>query len=302
MSTLETHYRMSLKNALRIPRDSPDPFVYLISGSLPLEALVHIRQFSLVLQLNRLGPEHSSFKHAVFVLQSLPLPKWSWWSKLSHTASMYNLPPLLHFLYSTNTKLQLKNIVKKSISEYWWEKIKSQCSNYSSLVFFDPNISKTCTPHPIVSLSGSYNYLNFKAPLALSMLCGRYRTNKLRHKFNSNISPMCKMCNMKSIEDLPHLLLYCPYLDGARNYAILLWSNNNDRRVYNLFSSALNTWSCENIMRLLLDPSSQISQTSLNAHNPDLLQKCISFSQDFIFSIDRQRNIFQGSKPGNPCM
>ena len=134
-----------------------------------------------------------------------------------------------------------------------------------------------------MSLSGSSNYLNFKAPLALSMLCGRYRTNKLHHKFNSNISPMCKMCNMNSIEDLPHLLLYCPYLDGARNYAILLWSNHHDSCVYNLFSSALNIWPCENIVRLLLDPSSQISQTSLNAHNPDLLQKCILFAHGFYF-------------------
>ena len=277
---------MSLKNAHRIPRDSPDPFVYLVSGSLPIEALIHIRQFSLVLQLNRLGPTHSSFKHAVYILESIPLPKWSWWTKLSHIASMYNLPPILQFLHSTNSKNQLKTIIKKSISEFWWEKFKSQCANYSSLAFFYPYVNKTCTPHPIVTLSGSCNYLNFKAPLALSMLCGRYRTNKLRNKFNSNFSPTCKMCQMDSVEDLMHLLLYCPYLDGARYYAILLWKNTDDKRVYNLFTSALNTWSCINIIKLLLDPLSQIPQNSLYAHSPDLLQRFISFSQDFIFSID----------------
>ena len=104
---------MSLKNALRIPRDTPDPFVYLASGSLPLEALIHIRQFSLVLQLNRLGPNHSSFKHAVYILQSLPPPKWSWWTKLSHTANMYNLPPPPHIIlhqYQTSIKKYYKEI------------------------------------------------------------------------------------------------------------------------------------------------------------------------------------------------
>ena len=109
------------------------------------------------------------------------------------------------------------------------------------------------------------------------------------------------MCLMDSVEDLTHLLLYCPYLDGARYYAILLWKNTDDKTVFNLFTSALSTWSCVNVVKLILDPSSQISQNSLYAHSPDLLQSCITFSQDYIFSIDRQRNLFMGSNPGNPC-
>ena len=72
MEILETHYKGTLKSALCLPKDTPDPFVYLISGSLTLSALIHLRQFSLVLQLNRLGPNHSSFKHAVLTLQSNP--------------------------------------------------------------------------------------------------------------------------------------------------------------------------------------------------------------------------------------
>ena len=50
-------------------------FVYLISGSLPLPALIHLRQFSLVLQLNKLGSNHSSFAHATQWAERAP-PCW----------------------------------------------------------------------------------------------------------------------------------------------------------------------------------------------------------------------------------
>ena len=60
------------KTALCLLKYTPDPFVYQISGSLAIPALIKLRQFSLVLQLNRLGPTHSSFAHAVYILQSKP--------------------------------------------------------------------------------------------------------------------------------------------------------------------------------------------------------------------------------------
>ena len=73
VTILETHFKGSLKYALRLSEDTSDLFVYLIFGSLPSVALIHLRLFSLVLQLNRLDLCHSSFGHAVYKLQSKPL-------------------------------------------------------------------------------------------------------------------------------------------------------------------------------------------------------------------------------------
>ena len=77
MNYIDTYYKGSLKRTLRLPMDTPDPFVYLISGMLPISALIHLRQLSLLIQLNQLGPSHSSYIHAVLTLQSTPHPKWS---------------------------------------------------------------------------------------------------------------------------------------------------------------------------------------------------------------------------------
>ena len=110
------------------------------------------------------------------------------------------------------------------------------------------------------------------------------------------------MCSMNAVEDLPHVLLVCPYLDGACIYALLLWSNRSDKTVYNLFLSALKVWPTPKLMKLILDPTSEISQSSLKAHSSNLLEKCITFTQDYIFSIDKQRKDFYGRKDKNIYM
>ena len=76
MSIMDTYFKGYLKYSLQIPKDAPDPLVYLVSGTLPIPALIHLRQFSLVLQLKRLGLNHSLFVHAVNILQSQPPPSW----------------------------------------------------------------------------------------------------------------------------------------------------------------------------------------------------------------------------------
>ena len=209
-------------------------------------------------------------------------------------------PPPLQILISDSTKAQLKSLVKDKISLYWWDQLAAQCLKYSSLAHFNYDRSKYGRPHPIVSLSGSSNFLNYKAPLALKMLCGRYRSNQLKSKFNPSISPICKLCNMSAIDDLTHIILICPYLDGARSYALLLWANKTDKSTYNLFHSALKLWPDHKLLCLFLDPSSQLSYISLKAHPRNFLENSINFAQDYLYSIDRQRHLFHGDNSTTP--
>ena len=115
--------------------DTPDLFVYLISGTLPTSALIYLRQLSLLIQLNQLGPSHSSYIHAVLTLQSTPHPKWSWWTKMALTCTKYDISSPLLILSSKLTKNQLKSQFKKKVSAYWYNYYVSMCPLYSSLKF-----------------------------------------------------------------------------------------------------------------------------------------------------------------------
>ena len=109
MTYLETYFKGSIKKILRLSVDTPDPFVYLISGSLPLSAHIHLRQLSLIIQLNQLGPSHTSFIHATLILTSLPIPKWSWWYNVYLMFAKYNIPPL-KFWPQNSKKINLNTI------------------------------------------------------------------------------------------------------------------------------------------------------------------------------------------------
>ena len=129
------------------------------------------------------------------------------------------------------------------------------------------------------------------------MLCSRYRLNLLKHKFNTNTSPLCQKCTMQTIEDIDHFLTICPYLDGARFYALLLWKEQMSNIIYNLFYSAMLHWPSCKLIHLLLDPMSQFQYSDITPH-PNLEINMISFVQDFIFSLHRQRQIFYGEWSG----
>ena len=138
----------------------------------------------------------------------------------------YDIPCPMDILTSPQTKTQLKSLIRTKISTFWHNELKSKCSLFSSLKYFNPIDLQPLTPHPIVSTSGCSEYLNKKCSVNIKLLSGRYRLNTLRQKFSPNISPKCHMCQMNTDEDLPHFLLQCPYLDGSREYTLLKWSNH----------------------------------------------------------------------------
>ena len=130
--------------------------------------------------------------------------------------------PPLKILTLKMSKNQLKTLFKKKVSSYWLNYYCSLCPSYSSLRYFDTTKLLPNKPHPYILHSGTSEFVNHKSSTILKLLCGRYRLNSLRPKFNTIYSPICQMCKMNVIEDIDHFLTICPYLDGARYYALLL--------------------------------------------------------------------------------
>ena len=191
------------------------------------------------------------------------------------------------------SKNQLKNIFKTKISSYWNLHFCSLCPIYSSLKFFNYSKIRPSKPHPFVINSGTSDYVNMKTSTILKLLCGRYRLNNLKNKFNNNHSPMCKMCSMNVIEDIPHFLVTCPYLDGARQYALLLWRHQISVTVYNMVHSIILKWPVDQITSFILDPMSLFNDADVSPHS-NLKNDLFNFAQDFTYSLHRQRQLYYG--------
>ena len=191
------------------------------------------------------------------------------------------------------TKIQLKNIFKKKVSSYWLTHFFSLCPSYSSLKYFDTSKLQPVKPHPYIVNSGTSDYVNKKTSTILKLLSGRYHLNILQNKFNSNHSPLCKMCSMNVNEDISHFLIICPYLDGARQYALLLWRHQLSITIYNLFHSVILKWPIDQLTSFLLDPMSQFNESDISPHD-NLKNDLFKFAQDYTYSIHCQCQIFYG--------
>ena len=98
---------------------------------------------------------------------------------------------------------------------------------------------------------------------------------------------------MNTTEDIEHFLTICPFLDGARYYALLLWKNQLSNIVYNLFYSAILQLPNDKLTPLLLDPMSQFKYSDVAPHQ-NLELYLNNFTQDYIFSLHRQWQMFYG--------
>ena len=219
---IERHFKNTLQNLQRLYQKTPRPVVYFLGGSLPGEALFHLRQLCLFGMVTRL-PDSVVYQHALNVYSSHTVCNKSWFDQVRQWCLMYGLLHPLTLLSTPLPKDQFKLYVKKRIVSYWEIRLREEAAQMSSLKFFRPEFMSLQKPHPIWWTAGSSPAKVRKATIQAVMLSGRYRTESLvRHWSTSNrtgncsLSPECSNTN----GDIEHILQHCPALDETRSYLL----------------------------------------------------------------------------------
>ena len=78
---LSHHYKTTLEGLLKIHNRTPEPFVFFIAGSLPFQALLHLRQLGLFGMICR-AEENILHDLAKQILTSSPENSHSWFVKI----------------------------------------------------------------------------------------------------------------------------------------------------------------------------------------------------------------------------
>ena len=144
-----------------------------MAGSLPAPGLLHLRQFSLLGRITRLGAGNILFKHGWNVLTATSPCNHSWFCEMRELSQQYSLPDPLTILASPPLKQQFKSSVKLKILEWWQEKFREEANLLPSLVYFKPNFMSLARPHPIWMSSGCSPYEVKKATVQARMLSGK---------------------------------------------------------------------------------------------------------------------------------
>ena len=282
--TIHTHYKNTLRSLLKLPRDVPEPVLFFLAGSLPVEAYLHMRVLSLFSMICHLpgNPLHSIAKEAL--TKARPSSK-SWFYMLRGVCIKYNLPHPLNLLTSPLPPKKLKAMYKARIKEYWRINLTERCSSLSSLRYLRPPFLSLSQPHPIFSSLMGNPYELRAASVQALLLCGRYRTEKLRRHWSENREGFCQIKEclyLKQIESQEHFLLHCGgYSDERRRLYSFITDFSADKPVLkNVLSTYLFTDDNEFRMQFLLDPSVL----------PDVISACQLFGdqiQQYCFKIGR---------------
>ena len=226
---LQHHYKLNLERLQRLHKSTPESVVYFLGGSLPLPALLHIRQLSLLGMIARLGPDNILHKLGCSSLSNAKPSSRSWFLQVKGICSKYSLPDPLTILANPSSKCSLKRIVKSKIVDFWEKRLRSDASKLTSLGFFKPHFYSLAKPHPIWSSAGNNPYEVEKACIQARMLSGRFRSCWLSRHWSGDSSGSCSLpsCSLDPTPGtLTHMLLDCQDLQPARQRVFTLWAEH----------------------------------------------------------------------------
>ena len=211
---ISAHVKQTLEGLLKLHPKTPEPVVFLISGTMPAEATLHMKQLTLFGMICRI-PENILHRIAKEALIHSDNKDKSWFGQIRSLCYMYGLPNPLSLLNAPPPKDHFKKILKLKIADLWQSKLRFEAQKLKSLKYFYPEFMSITHPHPILTTAGTAYEVN-KMITQLRMLSGRYRVGSLLRHFSPTHSGMCELCESET-EDLPHLLVpRCPKLQNRR--------------------------------------------------------------------------------------
>ena len=239
---VDTHHKNYITAIQKLYKGTPRSFVYLVGGSLPGEAIVHLRQLTLFGMIARLSDKDPLKSHALYMLTELPEKSWSWFHQIAMLCKMYNLGcPISHLIYPMKKK-DFKKAIKKRVLDHWQELLRNEARDLPSLQYFKSEYYTLARPAIGYAAAGNNSYEVSKLIVQLRMLSGRYRTQRLCRFWSDNRAGYCLMdtCAQQS-ETVEHIVSLYPALHHVRVRMRDMWlsKTSNMPELYDLVSCIL---------------------------------------------------------------
>ena len=132
LSHVSKHHKETVQHLLCLLPNTPHPVYYFLAGSLPGEALLHLRQLSLLSKLSMVCDLPGSLLH-IHGLNSFcrePSTTPSWFQQVRDLCLKYQLPHPLTLLSPSSplSKDSFKAMAKKHVMNYWELKLREEAA------------------------------------------------------------------------------------------------------------------------------------------------------------------------------
>ena len=128
LKKLETLQLKYLKRVLRSAPSTPNLFLFLEFGVLPISYLIHIRQLCFLHHITHIGDDHPV--HLMYHKQITFLFEKNWGNKTKSLLSLYHLNPTEA---QSMSKEAWKNLVKKNVSEHAFKELQDRAKEFSKI-------------------------------------------------------------------------------------------------------------------------------------------------------------------------
>ena len=285
---LTSHVKQTLEGLLKLHKKTPAPFIYLISGTMPAEATLHIKQLTLFGMICRL-PDNILNKIARETLLTCKDSDKSWFALIRTHCYTYGLPHPLSLLSRPPPKEEYKKLVKINVAQFWQNKLRVAVKDLKSLKFFKPEFMSVLHPHPMLTTAGTSYEIN-KMVVQLRMLSGRYRIGTLLRHFSDEISGVCELCGSES-EDIIHLLVpRCKALKDKRasllEYSTSVLKDSPEAMI--LFNTHINSDETT-MVQFLLDCSVIPAVIAAAQQDDEILKSLFKVTRSWCYTMHRAR-------------
>ncbi len=232
MNSLKRFHHNSLRLFQSLPQRTAVCALHLLLGALPISGEIHRRQLSflyLVLNCDNRSIRELVQRQSIMQIDN----RKSFFSRISETLSLYNLPKLDELCNHLPKKYQWKKMVNKHVNQYWTDTFKEEAADKSSLCLM--NLSTLAigkTHHIWESLESSVTDVR-KGITRARLITGTYMLQTIKSKFSYyQIDPACPMCRIED-ENIVHMMTRCPVFHEIRKQYI--------PRIYNELAKLQNT-------------------------------------------------------------
>ena len=186
--------------------------MYLLLGTLPVEALLDLRRLSLIGAICR--SRNQCLRDLAVRQLAMRSARTSWFPRVESILEKYELPSFDELMDLEPDKERWKVRCKDVVTSFWYQYFISEMSTKSSLQYLNPSAKGKCHPcwdsvdHTVKDVQ--------RATIKVRLLTSRYVLQTTRARFNQNeVDSRCQLC-LDGDEDLHHFLLKCDSLESVR--------------------------------------------------------------------------------------
>ena len=196
MDVLERSNKKFLKHILGVPDTTADPGVYVLTGTIPVEGVIHKRALSLFGNVCRLEEYFTERQLAERQLVVKDLCSHSWYIAIKKILVKYDLPEPRELLHNPPTKFAWKRQVSKQINNYWVKFVKDRASLYTSLQHLVVDNYACGKSHHLLKSCRNAREIH-RVHTKLKLATGTYILQTNRVSFNQNmVDPTCLLCTV----------------------------------------------------------------------------------------------------------